>query len=129
MYYLFHHVWRKTQKKWFHSFLCMCSWVPLKKWRANIWPIVVTSHHFPVFQNKKDYETGIMSFLPMLYYVCNQCIVCIGVQFQGPCFQAIPFINSFFRNHLRFPQKVDFLVNSIILKFFILNHIPSFKSN
>ena len=48
--------------------------------------IIVTSHHFPLFQNEKDYETGIVPFVVMLYLftVCNRCIVCIGVLSPPP---------------------------------------------
>ena len=45
------------------------------------WPIIVTSDHFPVLQNEKDYETGIALFVVMLYLfrVSNQGTVCIAV--------------------------------------------------
>ena len=39
-----------------------------------LWPIVVTPDPFPLFQNEKDSEAGILSFVIMLYLfrVCNQ---------------------------------------------------------
>ena len=54
--------------------------------------IIVTSHQFPLFQNEKDYETGIVPFVVMLYLftVCNRCVVCIGVPSHPPLKSPTP---------------------------------------
>ena len=38
-----------------------------------LWPIIATPDHFPVFQNEKVSEAGIMPFVVIyLFRVCNQ---------------------------------------------------------